>query len=152
MLSIQIRNSTLENAPWDLLLLADPSKKNILSYLEKGEIYVAEDSSKTVGVIVLLSVSKDEIELMNIAVANEYQSKGVGKKLVEHAVAISKKKGALRLNVGTGNSSISQIAFYKKNGFRIMGVKKDFFIDNYEEEIIENGIVCRDMILMSMEL
>ena len=41
---------------------------------------------------------------------------------------------------------------YQKAGFRITGVIPNFFKDNYDEEIIENGIPCRDMIRLTLEL
>lgn len=68
------------------------------------------------------------------------------------AINISKKLNAKVLEVGTGNSSISQLAFYQKCGFRIVGVDKDFFKRHYEERIIENGIECIDMIRLNIDL
>ena len=47
--------------------------------------------------------------------------------------------------MGTGNSSIDQIAFYQK-GFRMIGVEIGFFERNYNDKIYENGILCRDKI------
>nr|WP_084135835.1 N-acetyltransferase [Jeotgalicoccus psychrophilus] len=53
---------------------------------------------------------------------------------------------------GTRNSSIGQLALYQKCGFKITGVDKSFFIRNYEEEILENGIQCRDIIRLTQKL
>lgn len=50
------------------------------------------------------------------------------------------------VEIGTGNSSIDQLAFYQKCGFRIAAIDPDFFIRHYPEPIFENGIQCRDMI------
>ncbi|WCN36270.1 hypothetical protein [Aneurinibacillus uraniidurans] len=35
------------------------------------------------------------------------------------------------VEIGTGNSSIGQLALYQKCGFRIIGVDRDFFIKHY---------------------
>lgn len=59
------------------------------------------------------------MEIMNIAVAEHLQGKGIGKKLLRHAVETAKGYGMSKLEVGTGNSSVSQLALYQKCGFRI---------------------------------
>ncbi len=90
--------------------------------------------------------------MVNVAVAEEFHGQGIGKKLVKHAIQTAKDKGYQTIEVGTGNSSIGQLALYQKCGFRISGVDRDFFIRHYEEEIFENGIQCVDMIRLSQDL
>ncbi|TQR21599.1 GNAT family N-acetyltransferase [Psychrobacillus vulpis] len=141
-----------EAYPMDLLLLADPSETLVKQYLKFGECYVAELNGETIGVYVLLPTRPDTVELVNIAVAEQYHGKGIGKKLVLDAVQKAKQQGYLIMEVGTGNSSIGQLALYQKCGFRITGVDKDFFTIHYEEEIIENGIACVDMIRLAQQL
>ena len=72
--------------------------------------------------------------------------------MISHALEKAKDQGFQTLEVGTGNSSIAQLAFYQKCGFRITGVDRDFFTEHYEEELSENGILCRDMIRLSKSL
>lgn len=138
--------------PWDLLLSADPSRKMIESYIDNSDIYIASIEEKVVGEYVLTKIDQNTIELKNIAVDEKYQGKGIGKQLVLDAIKKAKEVGFKTIEVGTGNSSFSQLALYQKCGFRITGVDKDFFTKNYTEKIIENGIVCRDMIKLSQEL
>lgn len=68
------------------------------------------------------------------------------RRLLQDAVDRHRAKGWRELHIGTGNSSIGQLALYQKCGFRIYSVVKDFFTDKYEGKIHENGIWCRDMI------
>ncbi|MEK7450837.1 MAG: GNAT family N-acetyltransferase [Patescibacteria group bacterium] len=138
--------------PWSLLLLADPSKKIIEKYIYDSDTYVSYVNNEVVGVYVLINLSSDTVELKNIAVDGQYQGKGIGKQLVLDAINKAKSKGAKRIEVGTGNSSLSQLALYQKCGFRIIGVEKNFFTKYYKEEIIENGIKCIDMIRLAIEL
>lgn len=142
---MQIRQIT-ENYPLELLLLADPSEKLVKRYLERGRCYIGKEDREIVGVFVLVPTKKETIELVNIAVLEQHQGKGFGKALVMAAVNKAKEQGYKVIEVGTGNSSINQLALYQKCGFRIIGVDTDFFTDHYEEEIIENGIPCVDMI------
>lgn len=141
-----------ENPPIHLLLLADPSKKLIDEYITRGECFVAILNEEIAGVYVLLPTRPETVELVNIAVAEEHQGKGLGKRLVSHAVHSAKSKGYKTIEVGTGNSSIGQLVLYQRYGFRIIGVDRNFFIRHYEEEIFENGIHCRDMIRLSQDL
>ncbi|KKB33553.1 GNAT family N-acetyltransferase [Bacillus thermotolerans] len=141
-----------ENPPMDLLLLADPSRNMVEEYVKRGECYTAESDNQVIGVYVLLPTRPETVELVNVAVAEHYQGRGIGKQLVIHAVQTAKEKGYRTIEVGTGNSSIGQLALYQKCGFRITGVDIDFFIRHYQEEIFENGIQCRDMIRLSQDL
>ncbi|WP_373739826.1 GNAT family N-acetyltransferase [Jeotgalibaca porci] len=144
--------SDKEKPPMDLLLLADPSPKMVEEYLKEGESYIAESENQLIGIYVLLPTRPETVEIVNVAVAEKYQSRGIGKLLVKDAIEKAKIKGFKTIEVGTGNSSIGQLALYQKSGFRITGVDKDFFIRNYEEEIYENGIQCQDMLRLAQEL
>ncbi|RDW17648.1 GNAT family N-acetyltransferase [Oceanobacillus arenosus] len=144
--------TSLEEAPIELLLLADPSRKLVKKYVTAGECFLAKKNNEIIAVYVLLQTKPNTIEIMNIAVAEKEQRKGIGKEIIGHAVEYARKQGYLAIEVGTGNSSIGQLALYQKCGFRIVGINHDFFVRNYEEEIIENGIICRDMIRLERKL
>ncbi|WP_449536468.1 GNAT family N-acetyltransferase [Ferdinandcohnia sp. Marseille-Q9671] len=150
---MEIRKLTkAENLPMDLLLLADPSREGVEEYANRGECYVAEIDLQMIGVYVLLSTRPKTVELVNVAVVEEQHSRGIGKRLVKDAIKVAKTKGFKTIEVGTGNSSIGQLALYQKCGFRIIGIDMDFFVRHYPEEIYENGIQCRDMIRLAQDL
>ncbi|SIS38686.1 GNAT family N-acetyltransferase [Salimicrobium flavidum] len=133
-----------EEAPIGLLLEADPSRKHIEDYVERGTIFVATEKEEIIGVYVILPTRPGTLELVNIAVEETHRGKGIGRCLIRHA--IDQAEGYQRLEVGTGNSSVDQLAFYQRAGFRIDHVDHDFFTVHYNGEIWENGIRCRDMI------
>lgn len=143
---------TGEQAPTELLLLADPSPKLVEDYVARGQCFVAEADQQVVGVYVLLPTRPETAELVNITVDEEFQGQGIGKQLVNHAIQEAKRLGFKTLEIGTGNSSIGQLALYQKCGFRITGIDKDFFIRHYSEEIYENGMQVVDMIRLSQDL
>ncbi|RPJ94203.1 GNAT family N-acetyltransferase [Rummeliibacillus sp. TYF005] len=141
-----------EEPPMDLLLLADPSRKIVEEYLQRGQCFVAESNGQIIGCYVLLKTRPETVELVNIAVEETLHGKGLGRKLVMNALEVAKSKGYKTIEIGTGNSSIKQLALYQKCGFRITGVDIDFFTKHYTEEIFENGIQCRGMIRLSQGL
>ncbi|MDI4646296.1 GNAT family N-acetyltransferase [Cohnella hashimotonis] len=144
---------TGEEPPMDLLLLADPSEKLVSQYLKRGSCYVAKtEEAGVIGTYVLLPTRPDTAELVNVAVDERRQGRGIGKALVLHAVETARREGYRTIEVGTGNSGIGQLALYQKCGFRIVGVDFDFFVRHYDEPIVENDIPCRDMIRMCQDL
>jgi len=152
MKDIQIKKIDSDKAPLELLLLADPSREAIGRYLKKGNCFAAYRGNDVVGMYVAILRNPSVAEIINIAVAENHQNKGIGKLLVSDAIKRMKKTSVKRLLVGTGNSSISQLAFYQKCGFRIARIKKDYFIKNYKKAIYENGIQCRDMIMLELAI
>jgi len=141
-----------EQPPLHLLLLADPSLCLVEAYLKRGQCFVAEVENCIIGVYVLLQTRPETVELVNIAVDDSQQSKGIGKQLVYHAIQNARLLGAKTIEVGTGNSSVGQLALYQKCGFRITGIDRDFFIRHYSEEIVENGIKVVDMIRLTLDI
>jgi ribosomal protein S18 acetylase RimI-like enzyme len=141
-----------EAVPYDLLLLADPSKEMVDGYINRGVCYIALLEEEMIGEFVLLSTRPATMELVNVAVGEKFQGKGIGKKLVLEAIEQAKNFGMRTLEIGTGNSSIHPLLLYQKCGFQITGVEKDFFTKHYEEPIFENGLQCKDMIRLSLDL
>lgn len=141
-----------EQPPMELLLLADPSEAIVKEYITRGECFVTELDKRIIGVYVLLPTRPETVELVNVAVSEEQNGKGIGRQLVMDAVEAARSKGYKTIEIGTGNSSIAQLALYQKCGFRIVGVDQDFFIKHYPEAIYENGIQCRDMVRLAQDL
>lgn len=133
-----------------LLLTADPDEAAVLDYIETAKILVARASGRVIAIAVIM-VNGIQSELKNLAVAADHQGRGIAKSLISAAKNVAKESGALSLNVGTGNSSLSQLALYQKCGFRLFSIRPNFFAD-YPEPIYENGIRCIDMVILRVEL
>ncbi|MBP3965098.1 GNAT family N-acetyltransferase [Paenibacillus lignilyticus] len=140
-----------EELPYRLLLLADPERQAIDAYAGRSTCAVLEEDRQVIGVYLLLATRPKTAEIMNIAVREDCQGRGLGRKLIEHAVQCCKELGYRAVEIGTGNSSLNQLGLYQKCGFRVVGVETDYFVKHYAEPIVENGIPCRDMIRLRME-
>lgn len=149
-----------EAPPMHLLLLADPSRPLVAAYVARGQCFVAERDDREeeqagggiVGVYVLLPTRPGTVELVNVAVCEEEQGKGIGKRLVLHAVEQARAQRYRTIEVGTGSTGVVQLALYQKCGFRMTGIDRDFFVRHYEEELYENGVRLRDMVRLSQDL
>jgi len=138
--------------PLSLLLLADPSPDLIADYLRSGRCYRAFINGETVAALVLCQLSESEWEVKNVAVREDMQGNGLGKRMLQFAEAEVRWLRGQAVWVGTGNSSIDQLRFYQRNGFRMTEIKHDYFVDKYSDPIIENGIWCRDMIMLKKDV
>jgi GNAT superfamily N-acetyltransferase len=133
----------------DLLLLADEELKMIEKYLHRGEMFALYDDDLK-SVCVVTQESDDVCELKNIATYEKWHGKGYGSKLLNHILSYYKGKYTTML-VGTGDIPWI-IQFYQKNGFRISHRVKNFFTDNYEHPIFEDGVQLIDMVYLSKSL
>jgi ribosomal protein S18 acetylase RimI-like enzyme len=150
-MEVVIRALTPEDPiPYELLLLATPPRPLVEEYLARGFCYLAGYGPQVVGVLVLIRTRPETMEIVNLAVAEPCQGKGVGKKLIGHAVARARDMQIRTLEIGTGSTGVGQLLLYQKCGFRITGVDRDFFVRHYPEPLYENGMQLRDMVRLGM--
>jgi len=130
----------------DFLLLADESETVVSEYINDGDMFAIYAGELLVGVALFTFHSDQIVELKNIAISQTYRGQGLGKAVIEEACSLYRDRGLSKMIVGTANSSIANIAFYQKVGFRIAEIKKDFFL-KYPEPIFEDGIRAFDMVM-----
>lgn len=150
MMKLEIRRT--DDPPRDLLLLADESEEAVADYIGRGVCHVARLDGTEVGEYVLLHTRPLTAEIVNIAVAPGFQRRGIGTALIRHAVATAREAGFRRLEIGTGDTGAGQIALYERCGFVRCGVERDFFRWYCRRSIFENGVECRDMVRLKMDL
>ncbi|MDU4860519.1 MAG: GNAT family N-acetyltransferase [Terrisporobacter othiniensis] len=128
----------------DLLLLADEQENMINKYLEKGDMFLLIDEGVKAQCIVT-NEGSGVYELKNIATIPKFQNKGYGKMLINYI--LNYYKDCNIMYVGTGDSTLT-IPFYKKCGFKESHRVKNFFLDNYDHPIFENGKQLIDMVYL----
>lgn len=138
--------------PRELLLQADESEESVADYIGRGTCYVARRDEVIVGEYVLLHTRPFTAEVINIAVTESYRGQGIGTTLLRHAVDTARKAGFRLLEIGTGDSGVRQIALYERCGFIRCGVDADYFRRYYPAPIFEDGVECRHMVRLHMEL
>ena len=133
----------------NLLFLADEQEDMIDKYLDKGTMYVLDDDGVK-GECVVTDEGNGVLEIKNIATLPEFHGKGYGRLLIKY---ISEKYAGkyMILQVGTGDSPLT-IPFYEKCGFRKHHKIKNFFLDNYDHPIIEEGVQLVDMVYLRKEI
>lgn len=133
----------------DLLLLADEQEDMIDRYLSRGRMYILDDDGIKCECVVT-DEGNGVLEIKNIATVPEYQGKGYAKAMIDFVV--NKYKGQYTVvQGGTGDSPLT-IPFYEKCGFVYSHSLPNFFIDNYDHPIFENGIQLVDMVYLKRPL
>ena len=132
-----------------LLLLADEQESMIDLYLDRGTMFVLEDSGIK-GECVVTDEGNGLLELKNIAVDPAFHGKGYGNALI--AFIEEHYRGRFStLQVGTGDSPLT-VPFYEKCGFRRSHVIENFFIHHYDHPIFEAGVQLVDMVYLKKPL
>lgn len=138
--------------PYDLLLLADETIQSIHKYIFKSEVFVVRSNEEPVGAFCLYEIDQNTVELKNIAVVRQLQSKGIGTQIIDFIKQYLKSQQYRTLIVGTADVGIRQIKFYEKNGFLKYDIRQGFYIENYERPIFEEGVQLKDMVLLKYQL
>ena len=133
----------------DLLLLADEQEDMIDRYLSRGDLFVLYDGDLK-SVCVVIPLDNESCELKNIATYEEYQGQGYGRTLINYICNVY-KNDFKTMFVGTGETP-GILSFYESCGFVKSHRIKNFFTDNYDHPIIEDGIQLVDMIYLKKVL
>ena len=132
-----------------LLLLADEQEDMIDRYLDRGAMFVLDDGGVR-SECVVTDEGEGVLEIKNIATYPAYQGKGYASSLIQYVAEKYRDQFSV-LRVGTGDSPAT-VPFYEKLGFVRVGCIKNFFRDNYNHRIIENGVQLLIMIILQHRL
>ncbi|WP_416334881.1 ribosomal protein S18-alanine N-acetyltransferase [Anaerococcus sp. DFU013_CI05] len=105
------------------------SKKNLIKDLKSNSFlnhYVAEVDGKVVGFYISSHVM-DEAEIFTIAVNKKYKKMGIATALLNHLVETSLSKNIKEVWLEVSTNNIPAINLYKKFGFEIMGIRKNYY-------------------------
>lgn len=132
-----------------LLLLGDEQESMIDRYLGRGRMYILEGEA-VMAQCVVTDEQNGVLELKNIATAPEYQRRGCAAMLIDFlAEKYSGDYSVLQVGTGEGTSTVS---FYEKCGFSRSHTVKNFFVDNYDHPMYEDGVQLKDMLYLKRRL
>ena len=148
--SVNIKKEKVNKEKYiNLLLEADPSKDMINKYLKNSDLFVLTYNEDFVCVAVVTKIDDNTVELKNIVTKKEYRGKGFGSKMIKY-LTDNYKTRYKKIIVGTSEDNIP---LYVKWGFDTYEKTiKNFFIDNYSNEIWSGHLHCTDMYYYSKDL
>lgn len=97
--------------------------------------WVVELDGRIVAMIVSWFII-DELHVATIATHPEFRGRGIGKKLLVHALLSAKKEGAVKSFLEVRASNVVAQNMYRTLGFVEDGRRKEYYKDNNEDAIL----------------
>ncbi len=125
---IEIENESFA-IPWSRSSIEKELKNNFAIYA------VAIENNKVLGYGGMWHVV-NEGHITNIAVHKDYRRKGIGQAIIEKLVEIAEEKEMIGLTLEVRKSNTPALELYKKNGFKLEGIRPEYYEDNKEDAYI----------------
>lgn len=109
----------LQTFPWSRGNFAD-------SLLSGYSVWVVRIGGELIGFSVVMRVL-DEAHLLNIGVAERYQGKGYGARLLRNAMECAHLAGACRMFLEVRPGNVRAVELYQHFGFRQIGLRKAYY-------------------------
>lgn len=98
----------------------DESYKSFIALLDNNVVGF-------ISTVTMFWATSDSLFIQAFVVKNEYQNKGIGKKLLKHTEDYAKSKGIFGAGLQSGVQRTATHAFYEHNGY----TKSNFYYKNF---------------------
>lgn len=143
--------------------LSSWSKADYLSELDRADslFFIAAENSEVVGfilarLIMYLTSNSEitdnsdindsdlyEIEIYNIAVKSTYRNRSVGSALLEKIFQKGFETNTKKIHLEVRKSNSAAIEFYSKNGFEVIGTRRNFYTCPTEDALLMSRPINR---------
>lgn len=115
--------------PWSRAAVEKELSNNLAIYA------VVKENDKVVGYGGMWHVV-NEGHITNIAVHKDYRRKGIGNIIVNKLIEIAEEKEMIGLTLEVRKSNFPALELYRKNGFKLEGIRPEYYEDNKEDAYI----------------
>lgn len=105
-------------------MISEERLENMSRVVEKGLVYVAEQTDKIIGIAGIAEEETEAPELKIFYVSSNFQRQGVGSQLFQYMLNDLHKQGAETLSLWTMKNYPVSNNFYKKMGGKMTGNEK----------------------------
>lgn len=134
-----------------LLLEADPRPERLRRLLSGGELWAWREEGRAVGAI-LYEEQDGDLWVRLLAVDPGHRRRGVGRRLVSHAVEAGGRQGCAGVSAALPAPRVGALLFFQKCGFRVRGVVEDYFLAQDPMRVVEDGVPWRDALWVRRSL
>ena len=103
--------------------------KYVFNLDEFSNCLVIEENNKIIGFITY-SIIYERAEVIDIIIDEKERKKGYGNKLLSKVIEIAKESNCTNITMEVNVNNESAIKLYKKNGFKIVSNRKNYYNDN----------------------
>jgi GNAT superfamily N-acetyltransferase len=135
--------------------LAEDSERALDAYIDDGRVLVAVEGDRIVGHLQLTATDRPAaLEIKNMAVEAARQGGGIGRALVEAAIALARREAQSTLVVATAAADTGNLRFYQRLGFRLRAIERDAFTEatGYAAGLEIDGIELRDRVWLDRDV
>lgn len=113
------------------------TKKQLLEELEYdfAVLLCIEKDSRILG-FCSAHITVPEVHLNEIAIKEKYRREYMGSMLLRYSIEEAKRRNCLFMTLEVRENNLAAIAFYMKNGFSSIGIRKDFYSNPKENAIV----------------
>jgi GNAT superfamily N-acetyltransferase len=132
-----------------LFELAEDSAAELDSYIDAGRVLIAMSGPDVIGHVQLTSTGDPrQAEIKNMAVREDRQGQGLGRRLIQAAIDLVAAEAVMTLLVATAAADIGNLRFYQRQGFRMRSIERDAFTSStgYRPGLRIGGIELRDRV------
>ncbi|MXP75518.1 threonine/serine exporter family protein [Lachnospiraceae bacterium WCA-9-b2] len=134
----------------DMLLMADPQRDMIESYLDNSEMFALINGGDVCAVCVVELLKNRKCELKNIVTRKKDRGKGYAKYMIRH-ICEHYGNQCDTMYAGTGNCK-KTLEFLGKCGFVNSHMVANYYPEHYREPIYEEGVRLTDKIYLKKQL
>jgi GNAT superfamily N-acetyltransferase len=138
-----------------LFELAEDSASELDTYIGTGRVLVALEGERIVAHLQITDTrNPSELEIKSMAVDAVSRRRGIGRALVEAAVAVARAQRRSTLVAAAASADVGNLRFYQRLGFRMRSVDRDAFTEarGYERGLELCGIALRDRVWLDRRL
>jgi ribosomal-protein-alanine N-acetyltransferase len=96
---------------------------------------VAEHDERVAG-FMIYELHRNRLHILNFAVANEFQRRGVGQQMIDKLVGKLSSQRRNRILLEVRETNLSAQLFFRDLGFRAISVLRDFYDDTTEDAYV----------------
>lgn len=113
------------------------SEEGLISELTNAQarFFVCEEENEVLGYMGM-HIVLDECYIANVAVYPHCRRRGIGETLVRYCTDVAGKENCCFITLEVRKSNLGAIALYEKNGFAVVGERKDFYSHPKENGLI----------------
>jgi len=78
----------------------------------------------------------DECHILNVAVHPQMRQQGIGKRLMQHALAEARAKNVQVITLEVRRSNTAALSLYRGLGFRAIGIRPNYYVDEGEDAVV----------------
>lgn len=118
----------------------DWSKKQLEESLKNGNIFLAAEQGNEIVAFLLAEDLIDSFNLLLIATKNEFKNKNIATKLMQKLEEIAKNKKIEKIWLEVRENNIPAINLYKKNDFKNIYLRRNYYKNGENALIFEKLI------------